>query len=1556
MSSRVDPEWVQVQHRSFMAWVNNQLKKNESEPLDDLPSGFATGENLVKLLEILSGKKAKHAVKRDPTMRIQKIQNAKIALDIVDSEKIKLINISAEDMIDGKLKAILGLMWSLILRYQINKNNATEKRKIKKVKTVEVPVDKKDDKKVTTVEVVEEVEEELPVQKSDSSAKRDLLQWVQNQVKDYDVPCKDFTKSWQDGKLLTALIHSLQPNAISYPPAVNDPLVANTEAINAADLQLDIPQIIGPDDITHNPEELSMMTYISYFRDYQIENAKKAAIVKEIPKVDPEQSELKGPSTAECGDIATFTITAIDKDGNIKVKLDDDEVFVLSISSPKLTEPIEPIINSTGDGNYVAEFSPPLPGVYKAYAAINGIPIKNSPHTITAPQRTDPIKCLLYGPGLKQDGSVKAQRETNFTIQSRDRAGDALKIGGDRFQVSIEAENKNVPNKLTDHKNGTYTVDYTPQIAADHIVTVTLDGRVVGPQGPIIVPVTMNPKISALNSHAYGPGIEPWGLMTSEPTQFTIVGVDQDGKTMKNGDLTADFDIKFTDTRTGSPVDIKTEVVDNDDGTYTVSYETPAISGPYACAVSINNQDLADSPFDVFMRGKISYPDSIITGLSAILRSDVPVEFTIRAKDKNGQDIRNGGDEFEVVCTYNPDDDDTDIPVLIEDNQDGTHTVRFTPKRAGIYKVSASSKDGVEPLKNSPVILNMEPTPYAPYSALKPKGITKSHKGMVTADFDLSMHDKFNKKFNNIKARVTAKVTDEDGNEIEAQVVENVDGKLSIKFEPKNSQKKFTCSVRLDGKEVGSGPVEVNLGDRFLNKKAQLKRKASPYYCEAYGPGLEGAKQDTMAMFTVEARDEKGELLQPEGVHPDVFKKNSDLVKRLLAYQPKAFDSDTNPLAPYLDLRELRKNHNNQKASTRHHDNYNNPNYTDYDDDYGPHEGYPTTPLEPSYNQKRPNHTRSSFYDPNGPHGNVENANMSNNDPNRSTANTPTKLPRESSLIGKDYNTVPRGSVENANYGPNNPRNTNVKDPSKLPRDNSYTGNDPNVLPRGGVEKMNSPYNDPKGTSTRGLPVRNPRSNEPTNDYIQTNEPSARIPRYNEPIDDSNGQVRGGVKNVNVRNSPRGIDANNKEPLFDDDMDEIANNPYYQHVNPDYFKDQKKNCPCKITIKSPSDQDEETDDEFTSGGIEPIILNTGPGIFTVLYCPTDMGDHEISITADDKHIPKSPWTAIVAGDIDPLNVYLEGPGLKKCYVGKPTFFNIIARDSDNRDIRVGGDDFEVFLKDPTDQQTTNPIIIDDEGTGTYKVTYTPAVPGVHTVSVKYRGENVRDSPFKVTAKDASAAPDNMKSNLIGKIENIPAKKPYKFNVKLVNPKGEDILSGGDIVKALIKPKKGAKTLAKNIPEFEAYVVDHGTGRYTVEFTPDFAGDYEMYVNVGSDELPINNKPFEFTVLPTVSPLYTKLSNWKFDIESEKALDTKDFYVNFTSPQNVTIVPYVERKHAKLFTVHYEPPEIESGFYEMNISLTNKNKVRGSPFQQTFAYLEHFDEEPQQSDIFQFEAN
>ena len=47
------------------------------------------------------------------------LSNVKTALDFLGSKKIKLVNINPVDIVDGKPKIVLGLIWSIILYFQV---------------------------------------------------------------------------------------------------------------------------------------------------------------------------------------------------------------------------------------------------------------------------------------------------------------------------------------------------------------------------------------------------------------------------------------------------------------------------------------------------------------------------------------------------------------------------------------------------------------------------------------------------------------------------------------------------------------------------------------------------------------------------------------------------------------------------------------------------------------------------------------------------------------------------------------------------------------------------------------------------------------------------------------------------------------------------------------------------------------------------------------------------------------------------------------------------------------------------------------------------------------------------------------------------------------------------------------------------------------------------------------------------------------------------------------------------------------------------------------------
>ena len=73
-----------------------------------------------------------------------------------------------------------------------------------------------------------------------------------------------------------------------------------------------------------------------------------------------------------------------------------------------------------------------------------------------------------------------------------------------------------------------------------------------------------------------------------------------------------------------------------------------------------------------------------------------PTNFLIHAVDKNGQPIKEGGDEFVVTVSGA-----ASVPAKVRDNRDGTYTVRYVPPESGEYKVQVQLY-GKEDIRGSP--------------------------------------------------------------------------------------------------------------------------------------------------------------------------------------------------------------------------------------------------------------------------------------------------------------------------------------------------------------------------------------------------------------------------------------------------------------------------------------------------------------------------------------------------------------------------------------------------------------------------------------------------------------------------------------------------------------------------------------------------------------------------------------------------------------------------------------------------------------------------------------
>jgi Ca2+-binding EF-hand superfamily protein len=220
-----DAAWVLVQKKTFTKWMNSHLKKVGSE-ISDCQTEFDNGIKLMQLLKALYGLDIpKH--NPNPKMRPQQLDNISLAFDMIQRAQVKTNFLKTHHLVDHDLKMILGMVWAIILDYQI--------------KGISV--------------------EEL-------SAKEALLLWCQKKTKGYrDVKVDNFTTSWRDGMALCALIHKHRPDLLDFDSLERSNHKQNLQlAFDVAEKSLGIAPLLDVDDVdVERPDERSIMTYISEF-------------------------------------------------------------------------------------------------------------------------------------------------------------------------------------------------------------------------------------------------------------------------------------------------------------------------------------------------------------------------------------------------------------------------------------------------------------------------------------------------------------------------------------------------------------------------------------------------------------------------------------------------------------------------------------------------------------------------------------------------------------------------------------------------------------------------------------------------------------------------------------------------------------------------------------------------------------------------------------------------------------------------------------------------------------------------------------------------------------------------------------------------------------------------------------------------------------------------------------------------------------------------------------------------------------------------------------------
>ncbi|ULU13969.1 hypothetical protein L3Y34_016467 [Caenorhabditis briggsae] len=105
-----------VQKKTFTKWVNKHLSKT-GQKVEDLFVDLRDGYALIALLEALTGERIQ---KENGFTRFHRIQNVQYCLDFLKKKNIKLVNIRPEDIVEGNGKLTLGLIWTIILNFQVS--------------------------------------------------------------------------------------------------------------------------------------------------------------------------------------------------------------------------------------------------------------------------------------------------------------------------------------------------------------------------------------------------------------------------------------------------------------------------------------------------------------------------------------------------------------------------------------------------------------------------------------------------------------------------------------------------------------------------------------------------------------------------------------------------------------------------------------------------------------------------------------------------------------------------------------------------------------------------------------------------------------------------------------------------------------------------------------------------------------------------------------------------------------------------------------------------------------------------------------------------------------------------------------------------------------------------------------------------------------------------------------------------------------------------------------------------------------------------------------------
>ncbi|XP_036800547.1 filamin-A-like isoform X10 [Oncorhynchus mykiss] len=1419
-----DAPWKKIQQNTFTRWCNEHLKCLNKR-INDLQKDLTDGLKLIGLLEVLSQKKMYRKYHARPNFRQMKLENVSVALEFLEREHIKLVSIDSKAIVDGNLKLILGLIWTLILHYSISMPMWEDE-------------DDEDAKKLTP--------------------KQRLLGWIQNKVP--QLPINNFHRDWRDGKALGALVDNCAPGLCpdweTWDPS--QPVENAREAMQQADDWLGVPQVIAPEEIVDpNVDEHSVMTYLSQFPKSKLKpgaplrsktlHPKKAKAYG--PGIDPRGNMVLKPAefiveTVEAGlgevlvyvedseghteearvipnndKNRTYSVIYLPKvEGLHKVKVMfagqdiDRSPFVVSVSkamgdpnkvqargpglepvgnvankptyfdiytagagagdvgviivdSQGRRDTVEIILENKGDSIFRCTYCPILKGPHVIYVTFAGQQIPRSPFTVHISEASNPNMCRASGRGLQPKG-VRVKEVADFKVYTKGAGSGELKVTV-KGPKGLEE-----PVKVRDAGDGVYECDYYPIMTGKYTITITWGGQTI-PRSPFEVGVSED--VGSQKVRAWGPGLETG--MVGKSADFVVEAIGTEVGTLG-------FSIE-------GPSQAKIECDDKGDGSCDVRY-WPTEPGDYAVHVICDDEDIKDSPFmaHILLTANDVFPEKVKSygpGLEPIgCIVNKPAEFTIDASGAGRGQLK----------IYAQDAEGFPIDIQITENGDSTFLCVYIPTKPIKHTIIITW--GEVNVPNSPFRVTIGEGSHPENVKVYGPGVEKSGlKANEPTYFTVDCSEAGQGDVS-IGIKCAPGVVGPAEADIDFDIIKNDNDTFTVKYMPPGPGR-YTIMVLFADHEIPISPFRIKVDPSHDANKVR-----------AEGPGLnktgvEVGKPTHFTIYTKGAGKAKPEVHFTGAAKGDAVRDfeiidNHDYsyTVRYTAVQqgnmsisichggdpiPKSPFNIT--VAPPLDLNKVKVQGLNNKVDVGK-----DQEFTVSTHGAGGQGKLDVKITSPS---RRPIPCKLESDTANEVH-------------------TVKYIPPEEGPykldISYDGNPVPGSPFTVEGVMP--------PDPSKV---RAYG---PGL--QGGMVGKAAPFAiDTKGAGTGGLGLTVEGPCEAKIECQDNGDGSCSV---------SYLPTEPGEYAINILFAEQHIPGSPFKAMVQSVFDPskvTASGPGLERgkVNEagSFVVDCSKAGEAELTIEIISD---------SGSKVEVRVQNNSDGTYSITYIPQFHGMYTITIKYGGHAVPKFPARVQVDPAVDTSGVKVYGPGVEPRGVLREvtTHFIVDARAKS----KTGGSHVKARIVNPSGANTD--AYITDKGEGTYRVEYAAYEDGMHLIEVLYDDVAVPNSPFRVPVTEG-CDPSRVRAYGPGLEEGL-VNKPNRFTVETRGA------GTGGLGLAIEGPSE-AKMSCK----------DNKDGSCSVEYIPFTPGDYDVNITFGG--LPIPGSPFRVPVRELVDPSKVRCS-------------------------------------------------------------------------------------------------